>query len=749
MILDTEDTRETEGYRDGRRQQSGAAAPTLGAWSRADPRIARLASRQSDLTQADVSGSKEGHRPRSPPQAPKPPRKPRRRWLWGALGRLSVATIAVTAIFFAWALRDLPLRQISESSPAPVVMLAAAGGEALPHITPFRASYVEKEDFPQHLIDAVLVAEDKRFFGHVGFDPLAIVRALIANISAGYVVQGASTITQQLARIDYLSTDRTLKRKIQEAAIALWLEWSFSKDEILTRYLNSIFLGAANGVPSAARVYFGKDVRQLTLAESAMIAGLIRSPSRLSPFTDLRGTRERAGEVLDAMADAGVIDATERVVAKAELTTIRPTPFQASGSWFTDWLLEDSRMLAGGLEGTIRIRTTLDARLQELAQAAVNETLAKLGAQHGASQAALVAMRPDGAVVAMVGGRDYQESQFNRAVSAMRQPGSAFKLFVYHAALRAGVPLDSTLLDAPIAVGRWRPRNFGHRYRGRVSLQDAFAGSLNMPAVALAQEVGIQRVIESARELGIDADLAARPSLALGTSEVSLLDLTGAFASVRAGVTPIEPYGLASFTIDGQSRSFNVGPPRSPTRNLPEQQQLFTLLRRVVEHGTGRAANFSPLAAGKTGTSQGFRDAWFIGFAGPLVAGVWVGNDDNSPMHDVTGGELPARIWRRFMEAATIDPQQPDTTAVTSSIAPDQGSGAQEGLRTGGQGGPLGAGVTAGAAGDAGILTGTGEPSQAPMTCNVRVCSSFYRSFRAADCTFQPYGGGPRRLCER
>jgi membrane peptidoglycan carboxypeptidase len=365
--------------------------------------------------------------------------------------------------------------------------------------------------------------------------------------------------------------------------------------------------------------------------------------------------------------------------------------------------MQDARELAGPYRGTIRIRTTMVPRLQAIAEKVVAEALRQDGKRMGASQAALVAMTPEGAVVAMVGGRDYSTSTFNRAVSAMRQPGSAFKLFVYYAALKAGLTPFDPVEDAPIEINGWSPENFGGGYSGPVSIAEAFARSLNVATVALAMEVGIDKVIASARELGIDAQLSETPSLALGSSEVNLLDLTGAYASVRAGKAPIEAWGIVSLQADAQPQAFRVGPSKQPTTDISQYgPDLVGLLRLVVERGTGREADIGTLAAGKTGTSQNHRDAWFIGFTEPLVVGVWVGNDDETPMRDVTGGKLPAKIWRNFMTAAlAAGPEESDARVAGSAPA-----------------------------------------------CNFRACARAYRSFRPDDCTFQPYDG-PRRLCEK
>ena len=632
--------------------------------------------------------------------------------------RSAAAAGAASLIFFvgvfAWALEDVPWDEIADGTAQPVVVLETSDGKPLVKQGPIQGPYATYEDFPRHLIDAVLTAEDRRFYDHSGIDLRGISRALYRNVEAGEIVQGGSTITQQLIKILYLERDRTWKRKIQEVVIAFWLERKLGKDEVLTRYLNNIYLGAgATGAPAAARIYFDKEVRELNLGKSAMLAGMIRAPSQLNPLTNPEGARRQTELVVDAMLKGGRITAEQAKDATAEIAELRPTKAAArSGSWFADWTMQEARELAGPYRGTIKIKTTLVPRLQALAEQVLAEALDREGAQAGVSQAALVAMTPDGAVVAMVGGRDYSKSTFNRAVTAMRQPGSAFKLFVYYAALKAGLTPFDRIEDAPIEINGWSPENYGGGYSGGVSIAEAFARSLNVATVALAMEIGIDKVIAAARELGIDAPLAETPSLALGTSEVSLLDLTGAYASVRAGIAPIEPFGIVSFHADGQPRAFRVGPSGQPTSDLRDyQRNLVGLLRLVVEKGTGREADFGPFAAGKTGTSQNHRDAWFVGFTEPLVVGVWVGNDDETPMKGVTGGKLPARIWRKFMSAAVATPEDsaPGPDAVVASTAADR---------------------------------------EASAACNFRACARSYRSFRASDCTFQPYRGR-RRLCEK
>ncbi|WFU50875.1 PBP1A family penicillin-binding protein [Sinorhizobium terangae] len=623
----------------------------------------------------------------------------------------SVVLLASLIALFSWALRDVPWNEIADGSLKPVVVLETAAGKPLVTQGPLQGSYAARADFPPHLIDAVLTREDRRFYEHFGIDLRGILRALYTNVGAGEVVQGGSTITQQLVKILYLERDRTWKRKIQEAVIAFWLERKLGKDEILTRYLNNIYLGAgATGVPAAARIYFDKDVHELNVSESAMLAGIIRAPSQLNPISNPDGARRQAELVLDAMIKSGKVTAEQARTATAELRPVKPAI--RSGSWFADWVMQEARELAGPYRGTIKVRTTMVPRLQAIAEKVVAEALEQEGAKAGVQQAALVAMTPEGAVVAMVGGRDYSKSTFNRAVSAMRQPGSAFKLFVYYAALKAGLTPFDWVEDAPIEIDGWSPENYEGDYRGPVSIAEAFARSLNAATVALAMEVGIDKVIAAARELGIDAKLSETPSLALGSSEVNLLDLTGAYASVRAGAAPVEPWGIVSFRAEGEPRAFRLGATRQPTTDLRQYQpDLIDLLRLVVERGTGREADLGMFAAGKTGTSQNHRDAWFIGFNERLVVGVWVGNDDEMPMNEVTGGKLPARIWRSFMTAASAKggenaPGEPDATMSSAD-----GGGAS-------------------------------------ASCNVNACARAYRSFRPYDCTFQPYTG-PRRLCEK
>jgi penicillin-binding protein 1A len=563
--------------------------------------------------------------------------------------------LASLAGALVWTFRDLPFAEILKGGSQRIILLEAADGQPLARKGPFRAPDKSLKELPPHLIDAVISIEDQRFYTHNGIDLPGILRALGRNIRAGEVVEGGSTITQQLVKILYLDREQTLTRKIREAALALWLETKLSKEEILTRYLNNVYLGAgATGVPAAAQIYFGKEALDLTLAESALLAGLIMAPSQLNPRHNPVAARARTALVLDAMVANGKLDEATAKSAKEQPTALISTRLSPhSGTWFADWVYDEAADIAGPFQGTMRVRTTLIPSLQALAEDAVSSALKSDGEAQGVTQAALVAMQPNGAVVAMVGGRNYRESEFNRAVQGMRQPGSAFKLFVYYAALRNGMSPRDRVEDTPLEIDGWSPENFDGRFRGSVSLAEAFARSLNAATVRLALEIGLDEVVAAARDLGIDAPLQKTPSLALGSSEVSLLDLTGAYASVRAGVTPIDPWGIAAFGPDDQSRLFTVGPTVRPQRSLEHYHgTLVGLLKLVVDRGTGRAAALYGFAAGKTGTSQNYRDAWFVGFSELLVVGVWVGNDDNTSMDKVTGGRLPALIWKNFMTKA-------------------------------------------------------------------------------------------------
>ncbi len=665
----------------------------------------------------------------------------------GSRVRYVIATI-VGAVFIligalSGFLHDVHFPSAAEVTSRRVIVLKSADGQDLLQKGNLRLPPVDANDMPADVVNAVLSIEDRHFYQHGAVDFLSVLRALRQNVDARKIVAGGSTITQQLVKILFLGPERTYKRKIQEAAISIWVEYHLTKHEILTGYLNNVYLGSGGtGFPAAAKVYFGKGLADLSLPEAAMLAGMISAPGHDDPFHDLEAARRRAAIVLDAMVANGKLTEQAALVAKLHPATPAPSEISPpSAGWFVDWVYNKAAAVTPMLGGTIRIRTTLDLRLQQLASNVVKSTLAKYASEKHAGQAALVAIRPDGAVVAMVGGRSYDSSQYNRAVQAERQPGSAFKLFDYYAALRQGFTPDDQILDAPIEVRGWQPENYRRHYRGEVSLAEAFANSLNNAAVRLSQEVGIGQVIAAARDLGLHARLENNPSLALGTSEVTLLDLTSAYAAVSAGKAPVNPSGISGVKMPNDQDYLPVNRPDEQQHSLgPHQAELVQLLQGVVEHGTGRAAALQGFAAGKTGTSQDYRDAWFIGFDNSLVVGVWVGNDDHTPMQGVVGGSLPAKIWKDFMEQAST----PDMAGVVTPSPPASSTTVGQSKEPSGL--P-----------DQGIALPRAETSPAETSaaetqsaqCNIPVCQQFYHSFRASDCTYQPYWGGSRQYCAR
>jgi 1A family penicillin-binding protein len=690
------------------------------------------------FTEAFVVSAPESHDDGAPA-----PRALRSRWGY-AFAALVIAICLASGAAVSLFLLSIPpsLREVTSRR---VIEMKAADGHELFRRGQLQLAPVAALDMPADLVNAVLSIEDRHFYEHVGVDLPSILRAFLQNKEAGKVVAGGSTITQQLVKITYLSPERTYNRKLQEAAISLWLEHHLTKGEILTAYLNNVYLGSgAVGFPAAAKLYFGKKVSDLSLPEAAMLAGMINAPGQDDPFRNPDAARKRAGIVLDTMIETGKITAETAMVAKLHPATATQTEISPpSTGWFADWVYDKAAAVAPAYGGPVSLNTTIDLRLQQLAANVVNTTLARYGGATHASQAALVAMRPDGAVLAMVGGRSYADSQFNRAVQAQRQPGSSFKLFDYYAALHQGYGPQDKVLDAPVDLHGWHPENYGHRHHGEVTLADAFANSLNDATVRLTQQIGIGQVIAAARDLGLHARLQNNPSLALGTSEVTLLDLTSAYAAVRAGKAPVTPYGISSIKTAHDADAVALDRPSEAQHSLgPYQAQLIGLLRGVVEHGTGRAAALDRFAAGKTGTTQDYKDAWFIGFDDSLVVGVWIGNDDHSPMKGVTGGMLPARIWKDFMQEANAPslagaPAAPTPTTVGQASAPSQGQ-AQGPSQAQSQ-------ISSNAAAPA--IT---PPADAPGgQCNIPACERFYSSFRGSDCTYQPYDRGPRQHCDR
>jgi penicillin-binding protein 1A len=538
-----------------------------------------------------------------------------------------------------------PSIQIVDVNERPLATRGDNGGAVLP-----------LKDLPSYVPQAFVAIEDRRFYEHYGVDLYGIARAAVANILRRGVAQGASTITQQLAKNLFLTQERTVHRKLQEMLLALWLERKFSKSQILELYLNRIYFGSgAYGIEQASRRYFGKPAKEISLPEAALLAGLVKSPSRLAPTRNFDGAEHRARTVLATMADLRFITPTNEKVALAHPPRVMAQAGSGSSNYVADWVMDAINDVLGHVDEDIVVRTTIDSSLQAGAEKALTEELAQKGDKSGVSQGALVAMTPDGAVLAMVGGRNYGESQFNRAVAAKRQPGSAFKPFVYLTALEHGLTPDSVREDRPIKIKGWQPENYGHEYFGPVTLTKALALSLNTVSVRLTMEFSPAAVIRTAYRLGIASKLEPNASIALGTSEVSPLELVSAYAPFANGGLAVVPHVIERITAASNGRVLYVRNEQPLGRIIDARYvaMMNEMMQQTLIIGTAhKAALPAWLAAGKTGTSQDFRDAWFIGYTAHLVTGVWLGNDDGTPTKKVTGGGLPAEIWSRFMRGA-------------------------------------------------------------------------------------------------
>lgn len=575
--------------------------------------------------------------------------------------RAGFAGILLLAVLLLYAAASLPdIRSLNTVKKERGVTIENETGEVIATYGDVYGRTLSYDQIPKPLIDAVVATEDRRFFAHGGIDVWGILRAAMVNVWAGRVVQGGSTITQQLAKNVFLTPERSFHRKMQEALLALWLEARYSKEEILSIYLNRVYLGAGTyGVDAASRRYFGKSATQLDLMESAMIAGLLKAPSRFAPTNNFERAKNRGYQVLLNMVDAGKLKKSVADTARANYTPSR-TVMNIKGSdvrYFTDWVMETLPDYIGRVDEDLIVTTTIDAAYQRDAQDALQQVIATDGAGKNVSQGAVVSMAPDGAVKALVGGINYGSSQYNRATQAMRQPGSVYKLFVYLAALESGLSPSSMVLDAPITLrmgnSNWTPENYGEKFKGEVTLSLALRESLNTAAVRLSQQAGVSRVARMATRLGMGT-VPARPSIALGAVETTLLKLTTAYAHLPAAGYKVEPYGITRIrTLKGTEIYVRDTVSTEQVLASDTVEMMNYMLLDTVRRGTGsKAALTGRDVAGKTGTSQEFKDAWFIGFTPQLTTGVWVGNDTNRPMKKVTGGSLPAKIWHDYMARA-------------------------------------------------------------------------------------------------
>lgn len=593
-----------------------------------------------------------------------------REWLeqkgwWARIMRVVVACFILGGVGLVYLAAQLPdIHALETIKKQQGITVEDADGRVVANYGDVYGTYIPYDKLPKPLVQAVIATEDRRFFEHHGIDVWGIMRAMIVNLRRGHMVQGGSTVTQQVAKNVFLTPDRTLKRKLQEAMLALWLEARFSKKEIMAIYLNRVYLGGGSyGVDAASRRYFNKSATELNTYESALIAGMLKAPSRYNPASSPDKAAARAKQVLLNMVDAGYLQEKQVKPIMVSGASSMATHVVQGGDvrYYTDWIVDTLPELVGQSDEDMIVTTTLDPKLQALAQETIQKAIKENGEKKRISQGAMVVMKPDGAVLAVVGGTDYAKSQYNRATQAKRQPGSSFKLFVYLAALEAGLTPMSTVEDAPITIqiGNkiWSPNNFESKdYRGQIPMVEALRYSLNTVSVRLSQYTGIDKVADMAARLGVPG-VQPVPSIALGAVEATLMEMTTAYAHLPNGGNHVEAYGVTSIrTRDGREIYKRETPPFQPVLARGTVEMMTFMLNDAATRGTGAAAAVRGYqTAGKTGTSQDYKDAWFIGFTSQLVAGVWVGNDDNRSMKHITGGAVPAPVWHNFMVEALKD----------------------------------------------------------------------------------------------
>jgi len=585
-------------------------------------------------------------------------KKPRRSFLgnlfyWGSV--LAVWGLIFAVVFFAVFARDLPdTSTLYDVDRQPSITYLDRSGALIAVRGTQMAPPVDLDALPDYVPAAFIAIEDRRFYHHPGFDPIGMSRAMALNLKAGRVVQGGSTITQQLAKNLFLTPDQNLKRKVQELMLAVWLELKFTKKEILALYLNRVYFGAgAYGIEAASQRYFDKSADKLTVGESALLAGLLKAPSRYSPVSESERAATRANVVLNEMVETGAITAAQRDAAVAEPVRVSRTLASQHAQYFIDWLDKQIRGLVGEPTEDMVVETTLDLTLQTDAERAVRRILDR-DKGRGVEQAALVALDGEGRVRAMIGGGSYADSQFNRAVDARRQAGSAWKPFVYLAAVEAGYTPTTPVVDQPVTIGGWSPRNYSGNFSGQMTLAQAVAQSTNTVAAYVADQVGRDSVARAARRLGITSEIGLQPSMALGAVEVSPLEMAQAYDAFANGGKRVEAYGISRIRTPSGRVIYQHGTGENGQAiNNPSLYYMNQMLRGVITSGSGRSAAIGGRdIAGKTGTTSDYKDAWFVGYTGGFVAAVWVGKDDNKAMRGVTGGSSPAAIWRGFMEAA-------------------------------------------------------------------------------------------------
>ena len=607
---------------------------------------------------ADRPSGTGSRRPSSKKKKSRKARRPKRSLIgrlayWSVVAGLWLVVGVVGTVAYVGAHLP-PIQSLEIPKRPPTIRMLDVTGREFARRGDMAGEVLSLKEMPAYVPKAFVAIEDRRFYDHFGVDPMGIARAAVANVLHRGVAQGGSTLTQQLAKNLFLTQERTMARKLQEALLAVWLEQKFTKTQILELYLNRGYFGAgAYGIEQASQRYFGKSAKQINVAEAALLAGLVKSPSRLAPTRNYDAAEKRARIVLAAMNEVGFISAANEKQAIASPPRIVAQANNGSGNYVADWVMDAVIDSIGHIEEDLVVQTTIDAALQTGAEKAVAAEFAKT-AKGGASQTALVSMSPDGAVRALIGGRDYAESQFNRAVDAKRQPGSAFKPFVYLTALERGLTPDTVRVDGPVKIKGWQPENYEHKYQGPVTLTRALAMSLNTVSVRLTMEVTPMAVIRTAHRLGISSKLEPNASISLGTSEVSPLELTGAYATFANGGYAVMPHVIERISTTAGKVLYARN--RQALGRIVDARYIGMMNQMMQETLTIGTAHKAELpgwpAAGKTGTSQDFRDAWFVGYTSHLVTGVWLGNDDNTPMKKVTGGSLPVEIWSRYMRDA-------------------------------------------------------------------------------------------------
>ncbi len=584
--------------------------------------------------------------------------KPKRPWrkvfYWGSVA--GVWMVIIGFFFTLYLAHDLPdLDNLPQPGLEEQIRVLDNRGNVL---TTYGANYGDTltyEQIPPLMVKALLAVEDRRFFEHGAIDWWGFTRAAVTNITSGRIVQGGSTITQQLAKNIYLSHQRSWKRKAQEFFLAYYLERKFSKEEIITLYLNRVYFGSgAYGLDAASKRYFDHPGTRLSLQEAALLAGLMKAPSRYAPTRDPQAAIDRSHVVLSALTQEKVITPEALDWAKRNPPKFADRTKGSNIRYFTDWVVERLRGLDIPLNGTVEVYTTLDANYQQAAERALVPAIDINRENHAITQGAILSMTPDGAVQAMMGGRQYVESQYNRATMAERQPGSAFKPFVYLAGLRAGLSPDLVMLDEPVNIDGYSPKNYDGDYHGAMTLGEAMARSINTIAVKVQEAAGRENVANIAESFGLKDSIEPHASMALGTMQVRLIDLVKSYGVFANGGKAIEPYGIVEVRSGGGQLLYRRSPLMAAETLMTsrETNAMTNMLQRVIEAGSGKIALLDRPAAGKTGTSQDSRDAWFAGFTADMVVGVWLGNDDNSPMKGITGGGLPAMVWRDFMIAS-------------------------------------------------------------------------------------------------